>query len=187
VDFFLAIWIKCRRTKNYCVATVTYSSVHIHWASVNDGFMVNHSDEQAKSIGTVDENETHKCTPAPTSQSSPGGDKSELMANVNALLKIGWALDKEKMGVQRTFDFADPADCQDFFTMIAIRSKRKNHHSLMTVKSESVYIYWTTHSLPGLSTKDVFMAQFSGEQAKSLGTVDEGQIQKRTAAPTSQI
>jgi len=110
-----------------------------------------------------------------------------LTADVDALLVIGWALDKEQIGVQRTFNFADPADCQDFFTIIAIRSKRKNHHSLMTVKSESVYIYWTTHSLPGLSTKDVFMAQFSGEQAKSLGTVDEGQIQKRTAAPTSQI
>jgi len=132
---------KMQENEGFCAATVTYSSVHIHWVSVNDGFMVNYSDEQAKSTGTVDENETHECTPAPTSQSSSGGDNSQLMTDVDALLGIGWALDKERRGVQRTFYFADPADCQDFFTMIAIRSKRKNHHSLMTVKSESVYIY----------------------------------------------
>lgn len=54
----------------------------------------------------------HKCTPAPTSQSSSGGDGSQLPADVDALLVFGWALDKEQIGVQRTFYFADPADCQ---------------------------------------------------------------------------
>ncbi|KAH8587630.1 hypothetical protein B0O99DRAFT_641230 [Bisporella sp. PMI_857] len=74
--------------------------------------MADYSDEQANAIGTIDENQTQKCIPAPTSQSSSGGDKSQLTTDVDALLGIGWALDKEQMGVQRTFYFADPANCQ---------------------------------------------------------------------------
>ncbi len=42
-----------------------------------------------------------------------------------------------------------------------------------------VFIRWTTHSPSGLSSKDVRMAQFCDDEAKSLGVVEETRLETK--------
>ncbi|KAL2370716.1 hypothetical protein BDBG_04950 [Blastomyces gilchristii SLH14081] len=104
-------------------------------------------------------------------------ETKQLATETNSLLNSNWSLDEEQMGLKKTFYFKTYTKCQDFFNMVAIRSKSANHHSTMTVKFRSVHIHWTTHSPPGLSAKDTLMAQYCDEQAKMLGAVDQSEVQ----------
>ncbi|KAG5298481.1 pterin-4-alpha-carbinolamine dehydratase [Histoplasma ohiense] len=112
-------------------------------------------------------------------------ETKQLAAETNSLLDSNWSLDEEQMGLQKTYYFKTYTKCQDFFNMIAIKSKSANHHSTMTVKFRSVHIHWTTHSPPGLSAIDTLMARYCDEQAKMLGTVDENQVKTCTSAPAT--
>ncbi|OJD17785.1 hypothetical protein AJ78_02137 [Emergomyces pasteurianus Ep9510] len=111
-------------------------------------------------------------------------ETKQLATETNSLLDNNWSLDDEHMGVKKTFYFKTYTKCQDFFNMIAIKSKLANHHSTMTVKFRSVNVHWTTHSPPGLSAKDTLMAKYCDEQAKMIGAVDESQVETCAAAPT---
>ncbi|PGH08402.1 hypothetical protein GX51_01229 [Blastomyces parvus] len=104
-------------------------------------------------------------------------ETKQLATETNSLLNSNWTLDEEQMGLKKTFYFKTYTKCQDFFNMIAIRSKSASHHSTMTVKFRSVHIHWTTHSPPGLSAKDTLMAKYCDEQAKMLGAVDQSEVQ----------
>ncbi|PGH17295.1 hypothetical protein AJ79_01178 [Helicocarpus griseus UAMH5409] len=119
----------------------------------------------------------------PKYAASTPDETKQLAAETKTLLDNSWSLDGEQMGFTKTFYFKTYTKCQDFFNMVAIRSKSANHHSTMTVKFRSVYIHWTTHSPPGLSAKDTMMAKYCDEQAKMLGAVDESQVQTCSSAP----
>jgi len=152
---------------------------------------------------------------------SEGQDKSKVFTETNALLEGGWILDDEEMGVKRTFyfktytkalvrgvirAFTAPADAlQDFLSLIGVRSKSKNHHSVMTIvrltlyvqrrepglcsfqQTGSVYVHWTTHHPRGLSEKDTLMARYCDEQARLIGTVEESEAQKCRSTSSSQM
>ncbi|KAK2796491.1 hypothetical protein FQN50_009536 [Emmonsiellopsis sp. PD_5] len=121
----------------------------------------------------------------PKLAASTPNEREQLAADTRSLLEHGWSLDEEQMGVKKTFYFKTYTKCQDFFNMIAIRSKSANHHSTMTVKFRSVHIHWTTHVPPGLSAKDTLMANYCDEQARLVGAVDESQVQNCSAGPSS--
>ena len=143
---------------------------------------------------------------------SEGQDESRVMAEAKALLENGWMLDEEEVGVKKTYHFktytkalvfgvscafrAQADTLQDFLYTIGVRSKSKNHHSVMTIVSftlfpqclelglsslqqkGSVDVHWTTHHPRGLSQKDTFMAKYCDEQAGLIGTVNTTEAQK---------
>ena len=143
---------------------------------------------------------------------SEGQEESRVMAEAKALLENGWILDDEEVGVKKTYHFktytkalvfgvsgafgAHADTLQDFLYTIGVRSKSKNHHSVMTIvrltlfpqclkfglnlfqKTGSVDVHWTTHHPRGLSHKDTFMAKYCDEQASLIGTVNTTEAQK---------
>ncbi|EEH20713.1 hypothetical protein PABG_02944 [Paracoccidioides brasiliensis Pb03] len=123
-------------------------------------------------------------TVQPKYASSTPEELSQLAADTKSLLGSNWTLDGEKMGVTKTFYFKTYTKCQDFFNLVAIKSKSENHHSTMTVKFRSVDIHWTTHNPPGLSSKDTLMAKYCDEQANILGAVDVSQVQTCSSPPS---
>jgi 4a-hydroxytetrahydrobiopterin dehydratase len=52
---------------------------------------------------------------------------------------------------------------------VAEECKVKKHHPEWSNVYNTTFIRWTTHSPPGLSTKDIEMAQFCDEQALVFG------------------
>ena len=72
-----------------------------------------------------------------------------MLAEAKALLENGWMLDDEEVGVKKTYHFktytkalvfgvssafgAHADALQDFLYTIGVRSKSKNHHSVMTI------------------------------------------------------
>ena len=78
-----------------------------------------------------------------------GQEKSRVTSEAEALLDNGWILDDEEMGVKKKYHFktytkvlvrglsriftilADTL--QDFVHVIGVRSKSKNHHSVMII------------------------------------------------------
>ncbi|OAX79573.1 hypothetical protein ACJ72_06105 [Emergomyces africanus] len=120
----------------------------------------------------------------PKYASATPDETKQLVTETNSLLDNNWSLDEEQAGVKKTYYFKTYTKCQDFFNMVAIKSKLANHHSTMTVKFRSVNVHWTTHSPPGLSAKDTLMAKYCDEQANMLGAVDESQVVTCASAPT---
>ncbi|KAL1960153.1 hypothetical protein VTO42DRAFT_8696 [Malbranchea cinnamomea] len=117
---------------------------------------------------------------------SEGSDRQQLMGEVQELLQNGWQLDAERMGLSKLYYFKTYTKCLDFSQVVGIRSKSKNHHSTMTIKSGSVHIHWTTHFPRGLSGKDTAMARYCDEQARLIGTVERSEAQKCGPSPASQ-
>ena len=94
---------------------------------------------------------------------------------------------------------------QDFLYTVGVRSKSKNHHSVMIIVSlafflqclesglhsfqqiDFVNIHWTTYNPRGLSDKDTFMAGYCDEQARLIGTVNMSEAQKCHPSSSSQI
>ncbi|KAM0798045.1 pterin-4-alpha-carbinolamine dehydratase family protein [Usnea florida] len=109
---------------------------------------------------------------------SEGQDESRVLAEAKALLENGWILDDEEVGVKKTYHFKTYTKALDFLCTVGVRSKSKNHHSVMTIKTGSVNVHWTTHQTRGLSQKDTFMANYCDEQASLIGTVNTTEAQK---------
>lgn len=109
---------------------------------------------------------------------SEGQDEIRVTAEAKALLENGWRLDDEEVGVKKTYHFKTYTKALDFLYTIGVRSKSKNHHSVMTIKTGSVDVHWTTHQPRGLSSKDTFMAKYCDEQASLIGTVNTTEAQK---------
>ncbi|KAE8547993.1 hypothetical protein TMatcc_009826 [Talaromyces marneffei ATCC 18224] len=98
----------------------------------------------------------------------------QLSAPLQSLLEEKqWNLDEEGMGVAKMYYFKTYTKCLDFTQVVGIRSKSKNHHATITVKSGSVRIHWTTHVPRGLTQKDIDMAQYCDQQAALIGTVPQ--------------
>ncbi|MCJ1344649.1 hypothetical protein MMC31_002852 [Peltigera leucophlebia] len=114
---------------------------------------------------------------------APGSTEAQLMAEAKALVEGGWKLDDEQRGLEKTFHFNTYTKALDFLQIVGIRSKSRNHHSVMTIKYSSVHVHWTTHYPRGLSAKDTFMARYCDSQAKDVGAVDESLAQKCAPAP----
>ncbi|KAH8688855.1 putative MFS monocarboxylate transporter [Talaromyces proteolyticus] len=110
---------------------------------------------------------------------APGVDPAQNTAPLQSLLEQSlWSLDADRMGVTKTYYFKTYTKCLDFVQVVGIRSKSKNHHSTMTVKSGSVHVHWTTHVPRGLSEKDIQMAQYCDQQAGQIGTVSQAEANK---------
>ncbi|PLB35305.1 uncharacterized protein BDW47DRAFT_63842 [Aspergillus candidus] len=62
----------------------------------------------------------------------------------------------------------------DYANCIAIKSKRANHHSELTLKARSATVLWTTHVPKGLSMKDLRMAEFCEMAAREMVLAVEG-------------
>ncbi|OKL63021.1 hypothetical protein UA08_02047 [Talaromyces atroroseus] len=89
-----------------------------------------------------------------------------------------WTLDEDRAGVAKTYYFKTYTKCLDFTQVIGIRSKSKNHHSTITLKSGSVRVHWTTHYPRGLTDKDIEMARYCDQQAETIGTVEQSGANK---------
>jgi hypothetical protein len=64
---------------------------------------------------------------------------------------------------------------------------RPNGYCFYFQEFKVAHVLWTTHTPPGLSSKDIRMARYSDERAESIGAVDKSQIRTCTSPPTSQI
>ncbi|EED14080.1 MFS monocarboxylate transporter, putative [Talaromyces stipitatus ATCC 10500] len=103
----------------------------------------------------------------------------QLSAPLQSLLdEKQWTLGEGRMMIAKTYYFKTYTKCLDFVLVVGIRSKSKNHHPTITLKSGSVSIHWTTHFPRGLTRKDVDMAQYCDQQAASIGTVQPSEANK---------
>ncbi|KAI4222687.1 MAG: hypothetical protein L6R36_005968 [Xanthoria steineri] len=107
-----------------------------------------------------------------------GEDRDELTKALPALLECGWQLDENNSGVRKIYHLKTYTKVLDLHHSIGVGSKSKNHHPEMTTKSGSLAVHWTTHHPRGLSAKDIFMAKYCDEVARTIGTVDELDAQR---------
>ena len=116
---------------------------------------------------------------------SAGMDEARLTTQIDALLKAGWALDKEETGLVKTYYFHLYSRCLDLVQIVGIRCKSTKHHPEMTIRNGSVTIHWHTHHPSGLSDKDLLMAQFCDEEAAVLKPVGKEEATKCEPPPTT--
>jgi 4a-hydroxytetrahydrobiopterin dehydratase len=64
---------------------------------------------------------------------------------------------------------------------IAPECQTQKHHPEWSNVYNTTYIRWTTHSPPGISSKDVLMARYCDEAAERLGEVVEEQAVEEKA------
>lgn len=124
-----------------------------------------------------------------SSKLSEGSDARQIETELSPLLHNGWQVDREKMGVEKTFFFKNYSKCMDFSTIIAAKAKAANHHPTITLVRKaitlphlalthqltfsSVHIHWTTHKPRGLSEKDTKMATLTDAEANAIGQVEQ--------------
>ncbi|PQE22910.1 pterin-4-alpha-carbinolamine dehydratase family protein [Rutstroemia sp. NJR-2017a BBW] len=76
-----------------------------------------------------------------------------------------WSLIDSGMGLERKFKFKTFKRTWEFMNVVAEECKVQKHHPEWSNVYNTTFIRWTTHSPPGLSEKDLFMAKFCDEQA----------------------
>ncbi|KAF7856319.1 hypothetical protein EAF04_009847 [Stromatinia cepivora] len=89
-----------------------------------------------------------------------------------------WVLTSDGMGMRRIFRFKGFKDTWNFMSAIAAKSKQEKHHPEWVNIYNKVFIRWTTHDLPGLSSTDILMATFCDEQAAIYKEIKEQENQK---------
>ncbi|CAD6447721.1 d9108652-156c-4e1b-b1d9-7e14f2dad086 [Sclerotinia trifoliorum] len=92
-----------------------------------------------------------------------------------------WVLTSDGMGMRRIFTFKGFKDTWNFMNAIAAKCKQEKHHPEWVNIYNKVFIRWTTHDLPGLSSSDILMATFCDEQATIHKEVKEQESQKEAS------
>lgn len=104
---------------------------------------------------------------------SEGSDATLLSSAVGGLTSGKWTITADGQGLERSFKFKTFAKTWDFMTAVSLQCKIKNHHPEWSNVYNTTFIRWTTHSPPGLSTKDADLAAICDELARSFGEVQE--------------
>ncbi|KAI9645262.1 hypothetical protein NHQ30_005997 [Ciborinia camelliae] len=76
-----------------------------------------------------------------------------------------WVLAADGMGIMRTFRFKGFKDAWNFMNTIASQSKLEKHHPEWVNIYNMVFVRWTTHDPPGLTSTDILMAAFCDAHA----------------------
>jgi 4a-hydroxytetrahydrobiopterin dehydratase len=92
----------------------------------------------------------------------------DLQERVEKLLLSTWKLSSSNKGITRHYTFSTFSRAWQFMSEIAVRCKIQRHHPSWSNSYNTVTIEWTTHEPEGLSIKDVNMAEFCDQVAKTL-------------------
>ncbi|XP_008548110.1 pterin-4-alpha-carbinolamine dehydratase [Microplitis demolitor] len=87
------------------------------------------------------------------------------------LLQKGWIVKNEKDAIYKEFCFKDFNQAFSFMTGIALRAEKMDHHPEWFNVYNKVNITLTSHDVNGLSHRDIKLAIFIEEVAKSTITV----------------
>ncbi|KAJ5272892.1 hypothetical protein N7478_008017 [Penicillium angulare] len=102
---------------------------------------------------------------------SQGEDAEYIQAEIQALVdNKGWELIGDDT-IRKKFHFKTYTKVLDFNNVVGVRCKSVDHHPVTTLKFSSATFEWTTHTPPGLSSKDTKMANYCEERASEIGQV----------------
>ncbi|KAF1976833.1 transcriptional coactivator/pterin dehydratase [Bimuria novae-zelandiae CBS 107.79] len=114
---------------------------------------------------------------------SEGQNEAAINAGVDALLGKGWNLVNNQL--EKNYVFKTYTKVSDMHHVIATRAKSVNHHPTMISTMSTLKVIWTTHKPPGLSNKDIQMADYCDEQASSIGTVEPSETPQCGPTPST--
>jgi len=109
---------------------------------------------------------------------SDGHDAELVERETKGLMSRGWQLTDDQVELRKIYYLKTYTKALDLVSQIGIRSKSKNHHPVLILRSGSVEVHWTTHHPRGLSAKDTFMARYCDDRAQEIGTVQQHEAQK---------
>ncbi|KAF2153655.1 transcriptional coactivator/pterin dehydratase, partial [Myriangium duriaei CBS 260.36] len=90
-----------------------------------------------------------------------------------------WVLLPSGKGMERVVRFKTFKAAWAFMDNVAAKCKETRHHPEWTNIYNKTHIVWTTHSPPGLSSKDIVMAKYCDEAAAEAGEVEPTKDQAR--------
>ncbi|WP_255451563.1 4a-hydroxytetrahydrobiopterin dehydratase [Trinickia terrae] len=80
----------------------------------------------------------------------------------------GWQAVAGRDAIHRQFKFADFNEAFGFMTRVAIKAQEMNHHPEWFNVYHTVEITLSTHDADGLTERDIALARFIDEVAKSM-------------------
>jgi len=92
---------------------------------------------------------------------------SEERATLLAQLQ-GWEAVAGRDAIQRHFKFRDFNEAFGFMTRVAIKAQEMNHHPEWFNVYHTVEITLTTHDANGVTVRDIELARFIDQAAKSM-------------------
>ncbi|CAK7263098.1 hypothetical protein SEPCBS57363_000395 [Sporothrix epigloea] len=100
-------------------------------------------------------------------------DKQAVRSGVEQLLAGRWSLTANGQAIERSFKFINFTKTWDFMTSVALQCKLNNHHPEWSNVYNTTYIRWTTHhSGPGLTQKDIALAEMCDKLGRAFGAED---------------
>jgi 4a-hydroxytetrahydrobiopterin dehydratase len=91
-------------------------------------------------------------------------ERSTLLAQLH-----GWQAVPGRDAIQRQIKFADFNEAFGFMTRVAIKAQEMNHHPEWFNVYHTVEITLSTHEANGLTERDIALARFIDDVAKSMG------------------
>jgi 4a-hydroxytetrahydrobiopterin dehydratase len=80
----------------------------------------------------------------------------------------GWQAARGRDAIQRQYQFADFNEAFGFMTRVAIKAQEMDHHPEWFNVYNKVEITLSTHEADGVTERDIKLARFIDEVAKSL-------------------
>ncbi|KAJ8058649.1 hypothetical protein OCU04_012825 [Sclerotinia nivalis] len=133
---------------------------------------------------TSNSSKVPKWKPRREAEHSTNPSDTTIQQSLKPLLKENggkWVLTSDGMGMRRIFRFKGFKDTWNFMNAIAAKCKQEKHHPEWVNIYNKVFIHWTTHDLPGLSSNDILMATFCDEQAMIYKEIKEQENQKEVS------
>jgi len=94
--------------------------------------------------------------------------EEERRASLEPLQTLGWKFKSADDSLEKTFKFKSFLSLWGFATQVAMETHKMNHHAQILVTSHNaVTIAFTTHSVNGLTNKDVKGAELCERAASS--------------------
>ncbi|CAK9293418.1 unnamed protein product [Gordionus sp. m RMFG-2023] len=88
-------------------------------------------------------------------------DKDKFPEDLNNLIAHeGWHINEKKDSIFKEYKFKNFNQAFSFMTMVALKAEKMDHHPDWTNIYNTVNIRLNTHSVAGLSDKDVTLASF---------------------------
>jgi len=106
---------------------------------------------------------------------SENEDVEALQEKLTPLLTINggkWRISANGKGLERPYKFKTFKKTWEFMNAVAAECALKRHHPEWSNVYNTTFIRWTTHSPPGLSSKDVMMASFCDQTAATFGEIE---------------
>ncbi|KAK0172010.1 hypothetical protein PV328_005387 [Microctonus aethiopoides] len=91
----------------------------------------------------------------------------ERQTVLNPLLKSGWIVQENRDAIYKEFNFKDFNEAFGFMTRVAMKAEKMDHHPEWFNVYNKVNITLSSHDVNGLSHRDIKLATFIDEVAKS--------------------